>query len=67
MIAGKIKMQLTRDSDFPAPGLTQGKCSMFGAWGSAIPVGGSLLQLRALDWNMDGEYFSFSFYIFKNS
>ena len=28
-------------------GLTEGKCSMIGAWGSAT-VNGSLLQLRAL-------------------
>jgi len=41
-------------------GLTQGDCSMFGAWGSAVPVGGSLLQLRALDWNMDGPFRDFS-------
>ena len=33
--------------------LTKGSCSMFGANGSATPDG-SLLQLRALDWNVDG-------------
>lgn len=30
--------------------LTQGDCSLFGAWGTATPDG-STLQLRALDWN----------------
>ena len=30
--------------------LTQGDCSLFGAWGAATPDG-ELLQLRALDWN----------------
>eukprot|EP01013_Petalomonas_cantuscygni_P013350 TRINITY_DN2763_c0_g1_i1.p1 TRINITY_DN2763_c0_g1~~TRINITY_DN2763_c0_g1_i1.p1 ORF type:complete len:455 (-),score=94.49 TRINITY_DN2763_c0_g1_i1:206-1570(-) len=33
------------------PGLTQGKCSMFGAWGPAT-ADGHLLQMRALDWDM---------------
>jgi len=42
-------------------GLTQGKCSMFGAWGSAVVPKGStgysgLLQLRALDWDMGGPF-----------
>jgi len=41
-------------------GLTQGDCSMFGAWGAAVPVGGALLQLRALDWNMDGPFRDYS-------
>jgi len=41
-------------------GLTQGDCSMFGAWGAAVPAGGSLLQLRALDWNMDGPFRDYS-------
>jgi len=36
-------------------GLTEGKCSMIGAWGTAT-VNGSLLQLRALDWDMDGTF-----------
>jgi len=40
-------------------GLTQGKCSMFGAWGDAINFGGSVLQLRALDWDMDGPFRDF--------
>ena len=31
----------------------KGQCSMFGANGSAT-VDGGLLQLRALDWNVDG-------------
>ena len=34
--------------------LTKGSCSMFGAWGNALPAGEGVLQLRALDWNMDG-------------
>ena len=34
--------------------LTKGSCSMFGAWDSALPAGTGVLQLRALDWNMDG-------------
>ena len=34
--------------------LTKGSCSMFGAWDSALPSGDGVLQLRALDWNMDG-------------
>eukprot|EP00163_Fabomonas_tropica_P005812 TRINITY_DN15443_c0_g1_i2.p1 TRINITY_DN15443_c0_g1~~TRINITY_DN15443_c0_g1_i2.p1 ORF type:complete len:491 (+),score=120.25 TRINITY_DN15443_c0_g1_i2:84-1556(+) len=32
-------------------GLTQGKCSMLGAWGKAT-TNGNLIQLRALDWDM---------------
>jgi hypothetical protein len=36
-------------------GLTQGKCSMFGAWGSAT-ADGHTLQLRALDWDMNGPF-----------
>ena len=28
---------------------------MIGAWGSAVKNPGSLLQLRALDWNTDGK------------
>ena len=32
----------------------KGACSMFGAWGSALSTPGSLLQLRALDWDTDG-------------
>lgn len=34
--------------------LTKGSCSMFGVNSSATPDG-SLLQLRALDWNVDGQ------------
>lgn len=43
-------------------GLTQGKCSMFGAWGKALdPSSGiNLLQLRALDWDMDGPFRDYS-------
>jgi hypothetical protein len=36
--------------------LTKGSCSMFGAWGAAIPNNYSLIQLRALDWDMDGPF-----------
>jgi len=35
--------------------LTRGACSMFGAWGDATPDH-NLLQLRALDWNVDGPF-----------
>jgi len=43
-------------------GLTQGDCSMFGAWGKALaPNGGTpLLQLRALDWDMEGPFRDYS-------
>lgn len=41
-------------------GLTQGHCSMLGAWGSALADPTGLLQLRALDWNMDGPFRDFS-------
>jgi len=39
-------------------GLTQGHCSMFGMWGKALdPTSPTkLLQLRALDWDMDGPF-----------
>jgi hypothetical protein len=39
-------------------GLTQGKCSMFGAWEDALdPTSDTkLLQLRALDWDMDAPF-----------
>jgi hypothetical protein len=34
----------------------KGSCSMFGAWGEAVAnTNSKLLQLRALDWNTDGE------------
>jgi len=33
-------------------GLTQGHCSMFGAWGDALADKDGTLQLRALDWDM---------------
>lgn len=29
---------------------------MFGAWGSALPNSDGLLQLRALDWVVDGNF-----------
>jgi hypothetical protein len=38
--------------------LTKGACSMFGANSSATPDS-SLLQLRALDWNVDGPFKNF--------
>jgi len=43
------------------PGLTEGKCSMIGAWGKALdPTQPTrLLQLRALDWDMDGPFRDF--------
>jgi len=43
-------------------GLTQGKCSMFGLWGKALDptYQNSLLQLRALDWDMNGPFRDFS-------
>jgi len=37
-------------------GLTQGACSMFGMWGSALKNKNTLIQLRALDWDMDGPF-----------
>jgi len=36
--------------------LTKGACSMFGVWGESIPKDGSILQLRAFDWDVDGPY-----------
>jgi len=45
------------------PGLTKGACSMFGAWGDAVSGGKGgkeLLQLRALDWDMDGPFRNYS-------
>ena len=44
-------------------GLTQGKCSMSGGWGSAVSKGsavGHLIQSRTLDWDMDGPFRDFS-------
>jgi hypothetical protein len=39
------------------PELTRGSCSMFGAWGDATKSrDGKLLQLRALDWDIDGPF-----------
>lgn len=35
--------------------LTKAHCSMFGAWGNAT-LGNSTIQLRALDWDLDGPY-----------
>lgn len=40
--------------------VTKGACSMFGAWGKAMASTGSgLLQLRALDWDVDGPFKNF--------
>lgn len=36
--------------------LTKGSCSMYGAWGQATASTGSLMQLRALDWDVDGPF-----------
>jgi isopenicillin-N N-acyltransferase-like protein len=38
--------------------LTQGDCSLIGAWGRAT-AGGKTLQLRALDWDTDGPFRDF--------
>ncbi|XP_071103866.1 protein dcd1B-like isoform X1 [Haliotis cracherodii] len=39
--------------------LTKGSCSMIGAWGDSLARNGSLLQLRALDWAVDGPFKDF--------
>jgi hypothetical protein len=39
--------------------VTKGSCSMFGAWGTATASTGALLQLRALDWDVDGPFKNF--------
>ncbi|XP_077989372.1 protein dcd1A-like [Glandiceps talaboti] len=39
--------------------LTKGSCSMYGAWGKAVPIPGSVMQLRALDWASDGPFQNF--------
>lgn len=40
-----------------ACGLLQGSCSMFGAWGNATRSrNGKLLQLRSLDWDVNGPF-----------
>jgi len=43
------------------PSLTQGHCSMFGAWGNATLESqhGDLIQLRALDWDTEGPFKDF--------
>jgi len=38
------------------PEATKGHCSMFGAWGSAVPADSGVLQLRALDWDTSGPF-----------
>jgi len=40
------------------PGLTKGHCSMFGTWGKGVPAppNDHLIQMRALDWDMDGPW-----------
>ena len=40
--------------------VTQGKCSMIGAWGAAVAESGSLIQARSLDWDMDGPFRDYS-------
>eukprot|EP01006_Ploeotia_vitrea_P021341 TRINITY_DN53706_c0_g1_i2.p1 TRINITY_DN53706_c0_g1~~TRINITY_DN53706_c0_g1_i2.p1 ORF type:complete len:391 (-),score=214.95 TRINITY_DN53706_c0_g1_i2:109-1281(-) len=40
--------------------LTKGSCSMYGAWGKATAsLGGKLMQLRALDWDVEGPFKNF--------
>lgn len=39
--------------------LTQGDCSMFGAWSKATKASGKTFQLRALDWDVDGPFKDF--------
>jgi len=39
--------------------LTKGSCSMIGSWGSALKTPNSLLQMRALDWSVDGPFKDF--------
>ncbi|KAK6166612.1 hypothetical protein SNE40_023263 [Patella caerulea] len=39
--------------------LTKGSCSMLGAWGQSLEAANSLLQLRALDWAVDGPFKDF--------
>jgi len=36
--------------------LTKAACSMFGAWDKALPSGSGLMQMRALDWSVDGPF-----------
>ena len=37
--------------------LTQGQCSLYGAWGNATAQTNSkLMQLRSFDWDMDGPF-----------
>ena len=36
--------------------LTQSQCSMIGAWGAATQTTGKTLQLRALDWDVQGPF-----------
>eukprot|EP00051_Salpingoeca_urceolata_P026450 m.477358 g.477358 ORF g.477358 m.477358 type:complete len:444 (+) comp20814_c0_seq1:1427-2758(+) len=40
--------------------LTKGACSLYGAWGEATASTGSLMQLRALDWDVDGPFKNFA-------
>lgn len=43
------------------PELIKAACSMFGAWGEATAsLNGTLVQLRALDWNADGPFQEFA-------
>jgi hypothetical protein len=46
------------------PEVIQAQCSMFGAWGPAIAnTSGSLYQLRALDWSVNGPFQQFPTFI----
>lgn len=40
--------------------LTKGDCSMYGAWGKATASTGKTLQLRSLDWDIDGPFKDFA-------
>lgn len=56
--AGIEYMQVARVQMFPE--LIKAACSMFGAWGPAIKdTKGTLVQLRALDWNTNGPFQQF--------
>ena len=44
---------------------SKGSCSMFGAWGDAIPSSKTLLQLRALDWVTDGKQILYYLSLFR--
>jgi isopenicillin-N N-acyltransferase like protein len=58
---GKVSLADTRNIMWIGE-LTRGSCSMFGAKDSATAHsrGGKLLQLRALDWDVDGPFVNFA-------